>query len=1010
MVEPYRLSQSFSALLLILLSHACLPVTGYTQTIQTLEKGFRHPPDSARPGVYWYFMDGNLTRQSMTADLESMKKAGIGNLVFLEVNVGIPRGRVDFLSEEWQALFAHAVHEAKRLGIEITLGTGPGWAGSGGPWVKPEQSMQHLVASTVLVQGPDSAKIVLPVPPPKKPYFGEGPFTPQLKKQWSDFYEDVAVLAFPTPVQKDTVAGTDEKALYYREPYTSKKGVKPYLLSAAAYPDMQGSAVAKNDIIDLTGKLANDGTLNWQPPAGSWTVMRFGRRNNGASTRPAPLPGVGFEVDKFDTVALNAHLDYFVGTLLQKTGKTWSNAGGGLKELHIDSWEMGAQNWTGQWRKEFITRRGYDPLPFYPAYTGAIVENLETSERFLWDLRQTSQELILEYHALQVKKWAHRHNMKLSIEPYDMNPAADLELGNMADIPMAEFWSLGRGFNSSFSCIEAASIAHVNGITTVPAEAFTAENKEGWKQYPGAVKNQGDWAFAAGINHFYYHTFQNQFLPDSLRPGATMGPYGVHWDRNQTWWPMAEGYHRYISRCQYLLQQGRTVADILYLTPEGAPHVFRPPASAVEGEPLPERKGYNFDGCAPGQLYKAKVSNKQILFPGGASYRLLVLPAVQTMTPALLEKIRSLVWAGATVVGPPPVKSPSLQDYPVCDEKLTAMVRVLWGDTPHPRQQTIRHYGKGKIIWGGELGTQTSNLYPEYDLTAAILRSMDVEQDFHSDGPVRYTHRTAPGWDIYFVANTSDKPASVQAGFRTRKGVPRLWDPLTGETSDLAGISMKAGLTSVPLQFAAYQSFFVVFAVGVPAAVKKVPAEKIVLTTLGGPWDVHFDPRWGGPDSVRFDGLTDWTLRPEEGIQHYSGIAVYRKKFDLPPGYKKSSHKNLYINLGEVKNLARIKLNGKDLGVVWTAPWRVRMTGIVREKGNMLEIEVANLWANRLIGDEKLPDDGIKDGKWPGWLTNGLPRTSGRYTFTTSRQYDAGSPLLPSGLTGPVTIETHFNR
>jgi len=258
--------------------------------------------------------------------------------------------------------------------------------------------------------------------------------------------------------------------------------------------------------------------------------------------------------------------------------------------LHMDSWEMGAQNWSPQFREEFKKRRGYDPLLYYPVYSGLVVESLEKSERFLWDLRQTGQELIIENHAMHLKKYGQKYNLGFSIEPYDMNPTADMELGALADVPMCEFWSKGYGYNSSFSCIQAASIAHVNGNKVVAAEAFTADH-DAWKQYPGSMKNQGDWAFAAGINRFVYHTFQHQFLDDNLKPGMTMGPYGVHWDRSQTWWPMADEYHRYISRCSYILRQGKTISDILYLTPEGAPHVFRAPASALAGDEfLPDRK------------------------------------------------------------------------------------------------------------------------------------------------------------------------------------------------------------------------------------------------------------------------------------------------------------------------------------------------------------------------------------------------------------------------------------
>jgi hypothetical protein len=976
----------------------------------SLTKGFISPPDSARPGVYWYFMDGNMSKEGMTRDLESMKKAGIGNLIFLEVNVGVPRGSVDFLSNKWQELFKHSVSECERLGIRMTLGIGPGWTGSGGPWVSPGQSMQHLVSSTIQVSDDEKNKIKLPLPQPKEPYFGEGGFTPDLKKQWNDFYEDIAVLAFPTPSLNKKIEDIDEKALYYRAPYSSKPGVKPFLPSLIHYSDLPtGAIISKNQILDLTDKLLPDGLLNWAVPPGNWTIMRFGRRNNGAVTRPAPLSGLGFESDKFDTVALNAHLDEYIGKLLRKIGKIDIKSSGGLKMLHIDSWEMGSQNWTPKLREEFTKRRGYDPLPFYPVYAGNIVESLEISERFLWDLRLTSQELVLENHAGQVKKYSHRHGFGLSIEPYDMNPTADLELGAIADLPMCEFWSKGFGFNSSFSCIEATSLAHISGQPVVQAEAFTADGREAWKQYPGSMKNQGDWALALGINRFFYHTFEHKPLDENLSPGMTMGPYGVHWDRKQTWWPMVADYHRYISRCQFILQQGKSVADILYLTPEGAPQVFLPPSSAMTGdEVLPDRRGYNFDGCSPGQLYNATIKNNQIVFPGGASYRLLILPSLETMTPALLEKIRSLVWNGATVIGIPPLKSPGLSGFPECDRKVQSIADKLWGGLEVPPLQTERKYGKGKIIWGGDLSIKKANeLYPSYDLTAKLLNGMSITEDFKSTTPVRYTHRTSPDWDIYFVSNRTNEPIKGDYIFRTVKASPELWDPLTGEIRKLPQFLTHDGLTTVPLEFDTFQSFFIIFRKGTSGASfgrKNFPV-KTEITSLNGSWDVSFDPKWGGPEKAHFDSLMDWTLRPEEGIKYYSGIAVYRQNFDLPKTFATAKNNRLYLDLGEVKNLARVRLNGQDLGIVWTNPWRVDITEVVKQKGNMVEIEVANLWPNRLIGDEKFPDDEVKDGQWPDWLIKGKERTSGRYTFTTYRYYTKDSPLLKSGLIGPVTIQ-----
>ena len=1129
-----------------------------------LAAGFLDPPDAARPGVYWYFMDGNLDREGMTADLESMKEAGIGNLVFLEVNVGVPRGPVDFLSEPWQESFAHAVHEAERLGIEITLGSGPGWTGSGGPWVKAEQSMQHLVASAVEVEGPVALRATLPRPAPRTPYFG-GAVTGELIALREAFYEDVSVLAFPTPEGNVRIADIDEKALYYRAPYTSVPGVKPYLPAPAEHPLVSTAAsIDPQQIVDLTGRLQPDGVLEWDVPAGDWTILRFGRRNNGATTRPAPEPGLGFECDKFDATALDDHFEAYVGKLLEKVGPR--EAGRGWTMLHIDSWEMGAQNWTPGFLDEFRRRRGYEPLPFLPTYTGRIVGDLEQSERFLWDMRLTAQELVLENHAGRLKELGRRHGLGLSIEPYDMNPTSDLALGAVADVPMCEFWSEGYGFDSSFSCFEATSIAHTLGLPVVAAEAFTAGSSEAWQLYPAAVKSQGDWAFCTGVNRFVYHTFAHK--PEGRRPGMTMGPYGVHWDRGQTWWPMVSAYHRYVTRCQFLLRQGQTVADICYLIPEGAPHVFRPPTSALEGSgSTRDRRGYNFDGCAPSTLIaKASVADGRVVFPGGAAYRLLVLPSFETMTPALLRKVAELVEAGATVVGPPPKKSPSLVDHPRCDQEVASLAAVLWGSTPPPAAVTERKHGRGRVVWGGELHVdplpstppsrpieqaqwiwypegdpaaavepctryfrrvftmapgkairsarlevtadnefqvwvngsvatqgddfhriheaeigsllepgenvlavaatnvgdgpnpagliagvrlayedgseqviptdrqwqaarvaeqgwrravesgddwiaaktlgvarmdpwrlgETTNdrfpdLYPDYEATARLLARMDQPPDFAANGSLRYTHRRARDLDIYFVANREAAVVEAACTFRVAGRPPELWDPLTGSTRPLPEYTAQAGRVTVPMRFEPHQSFFVVFGGGArpdrPASGEERNFGRLqTIGPIDGPWEVSFDPDLGGPPSVTFPTLEDWGRRTEAGIKYYSGIATYRSTFDLPETARLDG-RPLALDLGVVCNVARVRLNGRDLGVVWCAPWRVDVTQAVQAKDNRLEIDVANLWPNRLIGDQALPPEQ-------------------RIAWTTFNPYRPASPLLASGLLGPVTLQS----
>jgi len=1007
--------------------------------LTSLERGFDSPPEDARAGVYWYFMDGNLSSEGITKDLEAMKRAGIGYVLFLEVNVGVPRGTVDYMSEEWQELFVHAVHECERLGIKMVLGIGPGWNGSGGPWVEGEQSMQHLVSSSVTVTGGKGVQdIVLPVPQPKRPFFGKGAFTPEALKKWEDYYSDVAVLAFPagaTVIDTAVVSGVtymripeiDERALYYRKPYSSVEGVPQYIpLYENLAPHAGDKAIDKSQIIDLTSSLQPDGSLKWEAPAGQWVVMRFGARNNGAATRPAPVPGVGFEADKMDTTAMIAHFGNFTGKLFNKLGFTHATPdGGGIKSLHIDSWEMGAQNWTKRFREEFTARRGYDPQPYYPVYAGLIVQNREVSERFLWDLRFTAQELFAEYHVGFVRRYAHRFGLDVSIEPYDMNPAADMELAAAADVPMAEFWGGTEefdyyGYNTSWGAAEASSVANLIGQHVVPAEAFTAAF-DGWKQYPASVKNQGDWAFAAGINRLMYHTFQHQPLPDNVRPGMTMGIYGLHWDRNQTWWYLSDAYHRYVARCQYMLQQGRTSADILYLAPEGAPHVFRAPASAYSGkEYFPDRKGYSFDACPPSLLYQASVEDGCVVFPSGATYRILVLPCFKTMRPQLLAKIVDLVRAGATVVGLPPVQSPSLSGYPVCDNEVRILAGELWGKEPVTEAVTARPFGKGKIIFSDRLRTETDNLYPNYDFTANVLKDM-TPPDFSSAGEVRYTHHILPEYDFWFLASRTDQPQDTEVTLRISGVKPELWHPVTGERRPLPEYTENNGLTTIPLHFEPYESYFVVFShpekdatqpVIFSASEKEEASNEAIYSknfpsfttvlTLDQPWQVKFDPKWGGPENITFNSLIDWRLHDNEGIKYYSGTAFYKTMFELSD----IKNKPLYLNLGKVKNIARITLNGKDLGVVWTAPWQVEISSAVKKGKNELTVEVVNLWANRLIGDEQQPEDGITKGKFPDWLLKGEKRPTNRYTFTTHKHYKKDSPLLESGLLGPVRILT----
>ena len=1106
----------------------------------TLQQNFAAPPPAARPWVYWYVMDGNLTRVGIHADLEAMKKAGIGGAIFLNVDLGIPRGPVAFMSPEWQQLFVYAVSEAKRLGLQIALGSGPGWCGTGGPWVTPELSMQHLVASTTAVTGPSHFSGLLPRPQPRLPFFGEATLTPDLHQKWLDYYQDTVLIAFPTPVGNARIADADAKALYYRSSY-SGMGASPRIPAPADSDRVPADqTVPPGSVIDLTGRLAPNGQLTWDVPAGNWTIMRFGRTATGQTTRPAPAAGLGFESDKFSRAALAAHLKAFTDPLLRKAGPAYRVGDSGLTMLHFDSWEMGSQNWSAGFRKEFILHCGYDPLPYLPAMTGIVVGSLERSERFLWDLRQTDSDLVVNNHARPLAEYAHQHGLTLSIEPYDLNPSADLDLGSAADLPMGEFWSHRRQISTEFSCIEAVSVGHTNDRRVIGAESFTAAPGEDWHEYPGSMKEQLDWALCTGINKFVIHRYQHQPELDKY-PGMTMGPYGVHWERTQTWWDLVPAFHTYMSRCSEMLRQGMPVVDILYLTPEGAPQVFTPPPSALT-DGLPDRKGYSFDGCSPENLLaNASVRGGRVVFPGGMSYRLLVLPAWETMTPGLLRKITQLVAAGATIVGSPPHKSPSLIGFPACDAQVGALSARLWGQPPYA---SVRTFGEGRVlppsnaasssdpqmdrarwIWFPEgspassappgtryfrttvtltpgrvlksgiasitadnaytlfvngvrvgsgdnfhtldtlemtpwlkpgsndiritavnagdspnpagligsfavsftdgtvqrfftgatwkaslltdgpfspamdlgasdmapwsLNTSTKALYPPYLVTAGLLKQLGVAPDFSADSPMRYIHRRLSDGDLYFVANAGAQSITPTCTFRTAGRQPEWWNSLTGEISDLPRSSSANGLTTLRLQLAPFESGFVVFRKPMTAhtnihEVNFAPQHPVL--TVPGPWSVAFDPRWGGPTSVNFAALDDWSKRPEQGIKYYSGKAIYTTSFDLQPGTIPLGR--LALALGVVKNMASVRLNGRDLGIAWCDPWRLPIPkGVLRPTGNQLEITVANLWINRLIGDSGKPQ-------------------SERLTSTTGNNYQPETPLEMSGLLGPVSVET----
>lgn len=631
-------------------------------TVEELASGFGNPPEEAKPWVYWFWLNGNITKEGITADLEAMKRVGIGGVLIMEVDQGVPLGPVDFMSDPWRDLFRHVVAESERLGLQVNMNNDAGWNGSGGPWIKPEESMQKVVWSEIEVEGPKRFEGALPQP-----------------ETVAGYYRDISLLAFPSPGNY-RIGRIRAKACY------NAAGSGPADQTVLP-PEMR---IEQDRVIDLSSAMAKDGHLAWDVPSGKWTLVRFGHTSTGIENAPSPASGRGLECDKLSKEGIEANFNGMMGKLIADVG---GSAGKTLVATHIDSWENGAQNWTMKMREEFSGRRGYDPLPYLPVITGRVVETLEISERFLWDLRQTISDLVVENYAGHLRTLAQRHGLRLSIEAYG-GPCDDLPYAGQADEPMCEFW---MGGGAMHTCKEMASAAHIYGKPILGAEAFTAGDEEKWKEHPASIKALGDQAFCDGVNRFVFHRYAMQPWLDR-QPGMTMGPWGIHYERTQTWWEWSAGWHEYLARCQYLLRQGLFVADVCFLQPESSPQGF------VSHPPLP----YDYDNCSADVLLtRMTVRDGKLALPDGLSYRLLVLPQLRTMTPQLLGKIKELVAAGATVIGPKPDRAPGLSDYPNCDVQVNRIAAELWGEGEPSGEIEERAYGKGRVINGAGIERQT---------------------------------------------------------------------------------------------------------------------------------------------------------------------------------------------------------------------------------------------------------------------------------------------------------------
>jgi hypothetical protein len=960
---------------------------GRAQDATNLEEAFLNPPASARPWTWWHWMNGCVSRQGITADLEAMKRAGLGGAILFNVDqLPLDDPAVQVMNPKWNELVKFAVEEAARLNLQFGVHNCAGWSSSGGPWVKVEASMQKVIWAEQAFQGPGRFSGRLPVP--------------QVDPKWN-YYRDIAVLAFRSPTQP----------------------------------------IQRDGILDLTGSLDKDGNLVWDAPEGSWTIVRFGHTTTGQMNNPAPSSGKGLECDKLSREAAAAFWTGYPAQVLADAGPL---VGKTLTRMLIDSYEAGNQNWTPRMREEFTKRRGYDPVPWLLTLTNRVIISPEMTKRFKRDWDRTISELFIDNYYGAMADLTHRHpGLQFAIEPYT-GPFDTLSCGGRGDILMSEFWQKPSPWGWP-TLKPVSSSAHTWGKRIIGAEALTGWPQSAWQQDPYVLKATGDKAYCRGVNQLILHTTAHQPWKDAA-PGMTMGWWGTQFGRTQTWWDHgAAEWIAYLTRCQFLLQQGLFVGDLCYLE------------SGERAVNIPQ--GYDGDTCAEDVLLtRMSVSDGRLVLPDGMSYRVLILPARQILTPPLARKIRQLVADGATVIGPKPLGSPSLENFPGCDGEVARIGDEVWGDANGMRV-TEHRFGKGRVVWGRSPQEVLAQAGVEADVQAPQLKGQ---------GTLPWIHRRAGSAEIYFISNQKEDPVETQVSFRVNGLAPELWHADTGTIEPAAVWWGHNGRTVVPLNLDASGSIFVVFRK--PAAqidpvvavqqdgssdpsgatvsvrddhwrlqagqagifrlktaagrlktvqIHNVPAPIV----LDGAWELRFPTNPGAPGIVRLENLISWPQHADQGVKYFSGTAAYVKEIDVGPDLL-SPDNTVFLDLGRVKNVASVQLNGKDLGVLWKPPFRVDVTGALRPGKNRLEIKITNLWPNRLIGDEQEPDDcewgeeqmcdfsgsKVRAGrpllKVPRWLIDGTPRpSSGRHTFTSYNFFTKDSPLLESGLLGPVKLE-----
>ncbi len=944
-----------------------------------LEARFQDPVDADKPWAYWWWVNGNVDEPTITRDLEALKQQGFGGLLMFDSRnyhddlLPPPPPRMPFMSSRWRSLMRHSIAEARRLGLQMSVNLSSGAGALKGPWDVGDNAPKKLIWTAADISGGRQVRCILD----------------RADRRW-----EIALLAVrhEAPGQAEHPADEVKLSGPWHEVAAAPKSPKKAL-----------------EIVDLSARVDGQGQLAWDAPPGRWRLIRF------AFT---VMEGHETDVDILSSAAVEAYFNRMAGAFLEDAGAA---AGRTLTHLYSVSWEGAVPSWTFGLEDEFRRYRGYDMRPWLAVLAGMTVQSPELSQRFERDYYRTLSDCFLHNCYGKLEDLTHAAGLRWHSEsggPWDrklpsFRYADQLAFLGRNDMPQGEFWYPYRGLNRP-----PAMAGHIYGKPVIATEAFT-HMKPHWTVYPAILKPGADAAFCDGINQFIWHTFTAS-PAEYGKPGIEYFA-GSHLNPNVTWFAQSHAFIRYLARCQTMLRQGRFVADVCcYVGDQPYQHWGRGERWSTQAT-LTLGKGYSYDIVSSEVLLeRLSVKDGRLVLPDGMSYGVLVVDLDDhTASPRVLRRILELARSGATVVlgDRRPDRAPGLRDHPACDAEVRRLADEIWGEEPGARSA-----GQGQLITGTEVD--------------AVLRSRNTAPDY--EGPWDYTHRRSDEMDIYFLSGEGDADCT----FRVAGKEPELWDPQTGQARPAVCYRQTPdGRTIVPIHLPRDGSIFVVFrsparqphitAVSSPpdrlqivgridgdvtlhcwqngeyelatsagAAIRISVSDVPAPLAIAGPWQVRFTPGWGAPESVVFDRLIAWNEHADPGIRFYSGTGVYHATFDLDA---RQAGGLVRLRLGEVHHIAEVRLNGKALGVVWTDPWTVDLTGVVKTGTNKLEIDVINTWVNRLIGDAGLPIE----NRYTKTNVTGR-RSEGKHPHLSG--YSPNDPLLKSGLIGPVHIEFGMRR